>query len=70
MLFRAYTAIKGQNRDKIEYLYIDFFWVMNLFSYTLPKKISRDKDNKKWFLRYSITYKGEKTEYPKEYGKT
>lgn len=43
---------------------------MNLFSYTLPKKISRDKDNKKWFLRYSITYKGEKTEYPKEYGKT
>jgi hypothetical protein len=43
---------------------------MRLFDYTLPKKISTDKDNKKWFLRYSITYKGEKTEYPKEYGKT
>ncbi|MET3502380.1 hypothetical protein ABIC45_004004 [Mucilaginibacter rubeus] len=40
---------------------------MNLFTCTLPKKISRDKDNKKWFVRYSITYNGEKTEYPKEY---
>lgn len=40
---------------------------MKLFEYTEPK-LSKPKDNK-WFVRYSITYKGQKAGYPKEYGR-
>jgi hypothetical protein len=41
---------------------------MKLFDYSEPY-LYKDKDNKKWFVRYSISYKGEKTDYIKEYGK-
>jgi integrase len=64
---KCFKGLKRQKGDKNTYLYINNF-VMNLFDYTLPKKISKGKDNK-WYIRYTIQYTGKEKEYPKEYGR-